>query len=389
MRKPIFLAAVLALSAAFPKPGEAADAYFPKALIDDQKQIEFSEAEATEKLSMDFPGEIFVFKDAAVSCDLDLERVTFKIQEALKPDGLAVGAISRLVDAPLAQIGPLHLKIFISDFGKSRAIYRSLYLPEVPGVGAAIFVDCSLAAQLLWTSTLAHELTHAILNKSQLESWFEEGLAQSVEVAAGGAQPFVSAGLLQAAGELPALRDLRRPLPTGAPYGMSFLFARYLLTRFGGWATLSAMIQPDGPCGSEGTFETTVCRARNYLTAKLQRPDLAEIMTPAGILRYFAVAVSLDTPYYSLYQIPGWMGLDADKHYAPVKSLLPGSFAKMDYKDFEAARLDESESYRIISWGNQFRIFNPPFADARSSLSEIAGLPESQIQDFVLRVRYE
>src|SRR5262249_15783688 len=148
--------------------------------------------------------------------------------------------------------------------------------------------------------------------------WWEEALAQQLEARVGGAQPELSTKHLAESGRIPGLFDLSRPIRGHESYALTYLFAKYIRQEFGGWETLRPMAFPkdDGnrcvhdfeDSASEKFFSGLICQARTERQGALAAPAM-EKLTPAGVLRYFYTALSMNNPNHSAYWIAGWQGL--------------------------------------------------------------------------------
>jgi hypothetical protein len=161
--------------------------------------------------------------------------------------------------------------------------------------------------------------------------------AQMVEVNSGGHLPFQSLGRLANAAHLPRFSDESRPLSEAQTYGLVYLFGEYLRS-IGGWELIQAFLgyRTRTECESNSFLGSATCRAQAWLKSRDGQWDFAEKMTPQGLLRHFAAAVTLNHPAYRYYRIPLWSGfLSPPERLEKTLRLAPGDFRRFDAKDFD------------------------------------------------------
>jgi hypothetical protein len=331
--------------------------YLPKFLITPGKIISTSSAEV--KPLSNSSASVFVFRSAIQSCALDLDAVRRQINDAFAKDSRVFEALKNISADPESEIAKLHLTFLIDDFGDQRTEYTSFYLRQPTGFsGPVIILDCALASRFYWLPSIAHELTHALLAKYKPEPWFDEGLAQMVEIAAGGFEPMRAEEILRSSEDPPPLFQQDWPLVGHDSYAMMYLFTTYLSANFGGWQTLRAFagLTDTENCHERDWKAAATCRARASLTNR-NLSNLAEKMTPDGILRFFAVAMTLNIPSFPMYAIPGWQGFLSAPKSSVSQSLLPSQFERV--QSIDKASPATLEDYLIESDGINFKIRSP------------------------------
>jgi hypothetical protein len=326
---------------------------FPKPYIDQEGHFGFASREdAVEVQGAEIP--TWLFQSAAQSCSLDLSSLRDSIHHLVKEGSPTLIALGNLVPDPLQEIENLKLKILIDDFGEGREKYTSFFLPSWEDDPTHfIILDCGPTSQRYWQASLAHELTHALMVTQNLEIWFEEGLAQMVEIRAGGFQPDRAEESFKSVAQVPPLFNLQRPLIGHDIYALTYLFDQYVFSRFGGWETLKAMAGIGTACNGSSWYERATCQgAQSLLSRGLN--DLAEKMTPEGLFRFFAVALTLNDSDFPLYSIPGWTGFEGESSVSPLH-LEPGEIVKLNPKS-SASIPSGVESYLIKSEAGAFEI---------------------------------
>jgi hypothetical protein len=273
------------------------------------------------------------FEAGLERCKLKPEAAHAIIESMLEPKSKLWTALDPVIDSAQARVREMPLTIAIDDFTSFAGPKPAFTSYFVHGAqGPIIGLDCSSRARReYWHASLAHELVHALFDGQDTQSWWEEGIAQLVEREAGGVQPELDLRYLEDARTLPGLLVTRRPLPDRLSYAMSYLFASYVRASFGGWEILKAMNRPVDDCAGSAAFISRLsCRGWRALTDpfiaqrfadSVLRPDK---MTPAGLLRYFYVALTLDDPIEPKYRIPGWNGFKAMPYGSLEQRLKPG-----------------------------------------------------------------
>jgi hypothetical protein len=357
------LALSLLSSAAFSVEKAVGDDVFPSPYLNADRTIQVVAPRAVETVVASDPSiTVYVFRDAKTSCELDGGRLNSTFQELLKLESKVYQTLENLFEYPYASAQALGLTILIDDFGSNRKNFNSMYLPALPGhQGPVILLDCSIAAQVFWQSSVTHELTHALLHSENIDSWFEEGLAQLMEKDAGGVQPDREMELFRQTTLVPTLLEQRRPFPMGANYAITYLFLKYLKANFGDWPLLKAMTglssvstAADSTCRNKKTFyEHAVCLGQEFLMNDSPLSSLAEKMTPQGIFRFFSVAMTLNESSFPLYSIPDWKGF---MEPFDMKSLVPYSFSKVSVEHINSGFDSRLESYFITQSGDRFSV---------------------------------
>jgi hypothetical protein len=273
--------------------------------------------------------------------------------------------------------------ILVASLGQGREYYSSFFIEKMPGLKRpTIILDCDSIARRYWEPELAHELAHAWNFARGLPPWTNEMIAQLVEADAGGARPERSLERFHAELSVAEAGTDPRPIPplltqsrlpeSSKAYAFNYLFGKYLLTRWGGWETLRAMIAPVDSTSSASaaqkacaklstSFERMTCLGGLSLAARGFEKKLVDRMTAQGLLRYFAIATILNSPLERLYSIPRWsgMGAQAAREPHPGTMLEPGQFwfAPVKREDETGQRFNANlEVYRVRYSSSKFRI---------------------------------
>ncbi|MGZ3773256.1 MAG: hypothetical protein ACXVCY_02185 [Pseudobdellovibrionaceae bacterium] len=346
---------------------------------------------------------VFIFKSAYESCSLNLDEVQKRFDDILNAKGILFNSLANLFSNSQNSIYSRlskKLVIAVDDFGERRGVFNSFFLSEVVDTHGSphsmIVLDCTQMARGYWLPSLAHEITHALFayegerhSVDVPDSWFEEGLAELMEVNAGGMQPEMDTHVFAktSPANIPTLLETRRPLLSKENYALSYLFVEYLYYRWGGWEMLRAMtgqnsLSAESPCHSRLDFlDHASCLAQNYFSNQSRPPALTEKMTRNGLLRYFAVALTLNLSSYPMYSIPGWSGwtdlsmepqtLNSVSSIPGQIQILPDSQNTLDYlrNIFLSQSSDSIEAYQINSSGEHFTIaaLNPTNLNDRKS----------------------
>lgn len=311
---------------------------------------------------------------------------------SLRALGYAAGALrstlakyfpAREVDERLAST-----RLFIDDLSRNRGQHAALYLRDYPTGGeSAIILGCELAERGHWPSTLAHELAHMLLEKRDVESWFEEGIAQAIEDEMGGPRPQAGLAKLAASDEIPALMSDKRPVENPLTYPLSFLLVRYLQERYPVPGLISAMIRSASQaCPQRAFWARAVCHGQRALEEAEVPAKAARAFTEEGIFRFFAVALALNHAVHTQYSVSVWKGFAA-WGTAADQELAPWQFRKLRLEDARAfineegfKKIGKIEAYRVLARRETFKII--PLHD----LQAISAIERGWDEDFVLLV---
>ena len=282
--------------------------------------------------------ELVAFARAIPGCHLNFAAARDRLNLILDPSSALWAMLDLVFPGSRARVVAKGVTISLDDFSSYAGLhpeYASYFVRT--GDGPLIGLDCSSEiATSYWLPSLAHELTHALFEGSGVESWWEEGIAQTIEAAIGGEQPELTLKHLAGASELPALLETARPIPTQAGYAISYLFVTYLRSVQGGFPALRALADPGAAsaCAQEPDFISTLaCRARAYVSASPAGASRGtgllppEKLTRAGLLRYFYAALTMKNSSEPFYRIPGWEGFHALADPAFPLRLAPGQAA--------------------------------------------------------------
>ncbi|MGZ6442172.1 MAG: hypothetical protein ACXWRU_19100 [Pseudobdellovibrionaceae bacterium] len=363
---------------------------FPYPTFTEKREFTVIAHREVVRVKTKFPLSVLIFKSAFESCSLNLPEVQKRFDDIANADGILFSSLSNLFPDPqiaLSNRMPKNLVIAVDDFAKRRGVFNSFFLNEVVDANGSrhsmIVLDCTQMARGYWLPSLAHELTHALFayNKEthhggEIDSWFEEGLSELMEVDAGGMQPVMDIHALaqMPPDRLPSLLEMQRPLSSKENYALSYLFANYLYYRWGGWETLRVMAGLDtssaeSSCLSRKDFlDRSSCLAQSHYFSRSDSPALAEKMTRNGLLRYFAVALTLNLSSFPMYSIPGWSGwadFSSMSQTLISTSLASGQIQTLPDSEETLAYLrtvflsqpsDSLEAYQISNSGEHFTI---------------------------------
>jgi hypothetical protein len=336
----------------------------PQIIIKPNRSLAFGSEQATLSVGsvLGVRAEIF----AESQC---VGRVTW-IKTFLKSPELG-GAIARALHrfgpSPQENLAAKNIKVLIGELPR-RDLFQSMYVPaEHHGEESLIYIDCSQASMAYWPATLAHEFTHALLHDNNIPSWLEEGLAQSAELRAGGQNPRDALRKLSVfQGALQAF-STERPFSNQNSYPLALLLTSYLESNFGSnfFVGLSNVDPGD-------SMAAVVAQLRDLPSVQSHSSRAAQnILTRNGLIRYFAVALTLNSTTYSYYQVPGWPGFQSPPRAAHAGTVIkPGAFLRLP--SIGLSQLPEQlERYRIVSWPGSARIFTK--SDFEKPLSELVG----------------
>jgi hypothetical protein len=338
---------------------------------------------ATDVTDASMPVKVAVFDRAAQKCGLSLDDVRGTFSQILDSESSLWVTLNSLFPHSLSKVRARGVTVVIDDFSDyagTDPVFASFYLhTSAPQSLPMIGLDCSALSQSYWLPSLAHELTHAMLDGENVQSGFEEGLAQRMESDAGGEEPTLSLKHLQASQVLPTVLESRRPVPSRESYAITYLFANYIHDTWGGYPTLRAMIGSDGvkmpaSCAPQPDFlSQATCRAQARLGQIALSTSLIltlDHLTRDGLLRYFYVALAMNNSQYPEYSLPEWKGFTHLPDTAQAASLVPGQ--AMIFKNWPKAFSPGTalngpnfpgagtESYRL-NWKDdgEFRITSP------------------------------
>jgi hypothetical protein len=311
----------------------------------------------------DMPFSVYVVKSATSRCALTQSEIRQSLLEIVKPESLLWSSLDSLLVDSASFVRKLRVNILIDDFseyGGAVPIFGSYYFRSRTPL---IALDCSGGRRQYWVSSLAHELVHAAFDGRNVDSWWEEAIAQMVENSAHGPQPVLTLKTLASPSDLPPLFDQRRPLGSRQSYALSYLFARYLEQQAGGWRVLRAMsgFDPENASMCEtgaGFFFKAACLGRQKAEALLSESSLStadapmlapEKITVQGLLRFFYVALAMNDPATPHYSVSGWKGLKLSRLQSTPGKLEAGQ-AQILNPDTPLAQIPAGyEVYRIQS----------------------------------------
>lgn len=348
----------------FATPGFASSKVFRPIITKDRQFLIQAPQTVTEVAVAESQIKIFVFNKALVSCGNSLSILQAQLAELLRQDSTLWLGLDSLFPNSYQQVKKQNIQILIddfSDFGTDSPVFASYYLRKPI---KAIGLDCSAHAQTYWLPSLAHELTHVLLADRGAESWWEEGLAQLNERHVGGLQPELSLRSIERALSVLSFRDLRRPLQSKQSYALSFLFARYVHTVFGGWPTLRGMIEPVRDKDYLQGIAENGARAMRGLNTILPSDKL----TKAGLMRFFYMALGMKDSQDPRYKIPGWSGFESLPTGIPILALFPGQASLLSgSQEFNLTALLSKgyELYRVYE-GAQGQYLIVPGASTKS-----------------------
>lgn len=301
--------------------------------------------------------DLFVYQEALTSCPTDWDWLNREVRRVFQSQSNVVRALRNLVPDPLAAFHALNIKVVIDDLGDSRTQFRSFYYPDATSQGLGLIVlDCHSLDSKNFGPTLAHEIAHALLNDKNLESWFDEGIAQSIEVEAGGRIPIdQSSAALRNLSVVPSLFE-NHLLSSHATYGLTFLFVQYLKRNFGGWPMLQAMSaigtrRIDSACESEANFyHRIVCRAEQQGNSLHLGNERHQFLTPTTLLIAFALSLSVGSPGAPFGEVPYWQG------FTPPEPSVRGPDSSWQFLRLGALPVTESEGSGTV----KFKILTGP-----------------------------
>jgi hypothetical protein len=339
-----------------------------------------------------------MYDQAARDCGLNAMQVRKKLDDLLASSGEIASALSKVFDWPLARLQQAQATIIIDSFSPGQHVFRMFYLRQYEALGTsgpAIVLDC--LHQEEWASMLAHEITHVLLESSNIPSWLDEAAAQLMESDAGGSFPERSLAQLQHLKVVPRVYETERPLKSSASYAINYLVGRFLVGQFGGFETLRAMLLDSSPSHiSDASVETLMERGQKNL-AQRGLDTLAARLTPHGFLRFLAVATSLRDSTEPMYRIPGVStgvtigGVSPAPEPIDLNGLHPSQFARL--APGTQVPSSSGESYRILSWGSGLKIIPLMTVSHAESVARVRDIVEKVnggaglSQDFILWIQ--
>lgn len=332
---------------------------------------QFARAERSAKLLLQAEQlKIYQFESSSAECMNSGGESAGQIKQLLGPGSPGSNLkkdFTKLMGKAFPLIQKNGLLVFFDRLKDHNISSSAFFLRNYPGRSEpAMLLDCSLINNRYLAPALAHELVHYQFRKENIPSWFEEGLAQTLEFQSGGEHPQNSLSLLSENEKLPSLFDLSRPLRNKLSYPLSFLFLRYLTDQFSavspqGTGLIAAMLDSDPKLCSGTTWEEMICRGRNFLIKAQAPKEQIHRFTPKGLLRYFALALTLNHQKFHYYSISDWMGFKNFTQEWPTEGLAlgPGQFLRFSVKNFPLQFLNsdkEVEVYRVLSNADSYEI---------------------------------
>jgi hypothetical protein len=363
---------------------------FPRPVFNEQRRFIVSATQdATVLRDPEIPFNVAFFDRAIASCGLNPADAIIKLKTMLREGSALWSSLDLVFPESQRQLSERHVTLFIDDFTEfagEHPDFSSYYIKieDQPIVG----IGCGTLFRSYWLPTLAHEFTHALSDGKKLESWFEEGIAQNIEAEIGGSQPEYTMKALKG---FPSLLEARKPLPSKENYAISQLFVRYVRTMAGGWNTLRAMISPQSKCTDTDFLNLIACRGKIYLeSSSLPRTSNIAMgpdkMTRQGLLRYFAVAMTLNGPGTEKYFIYNWSGLNLPLR-PPLQVLQPGQFQAWTEEANNVSYNASLELYRVlVNDRDEFVILPRDQAFQKSSFEQAQLILRNLKKDFFLLI---
>jgi hypothetical protein len=369
---PVFFGALAAALLGLSALEAQAETLLPYATFTKDRQFAVLAPRKATPIRGDYPVEVFAYDEALAQCDLTPAQIEGAFAKIFRQDGKLERSLKKLFPEPLAELPKQKRIVLLDAFGPKRHIFRSFFIRDIgeadksaQGPVQLIGLDCSIFVRSDWASLLGHELTHALLTRLNLPSWFDETLAQLIEVEAGGKVPEFTLDAFSQSDKLPPLLDERRPLQGDGSYALTYLFGKYLISRWGGWTTLQAMLGQAHEASEQQDFWTRAAAlAQKSLSQRKFPKALVERATAKGLIRFFAAALVLHSNSEPFYQIPGWRGWrrPLEEGLACSEShLAPGQFQVLAYPSSGQPRLEwapgaQVEAYPILAWNDGFTI---------------------------------
>lgn len=312
-----------------------------------------------------------MFSNLPPKCASIQEKARTDFGRFLQPDSALFQELNLLIPNAFRELKKANLHIFIDEINAVTPEHSAYFIANYPKKSEnAVILGCDQISQSYWEKSLAHELTHLLLRNHKIPTWFNEGLAQLVEHNLGGIQPELRLRRFQDATLIPALEGEAGLFKNKNSYGLSYLLVSYLFEHFGGWDLFSYILgNTNSRCRSEVFWETLICQGQSFLAGSGQDKKFTE----KGLLRFFAIALSLNHPKYPLYQITKWGGFTTSPGEAPLGLLKvgPAQVFLFDSASFVTKKLTKGskhlEIYRVVADDQRFQIF--PLSHSKNALS--------------------
>ncbi|MBN21713.1 MAG: hypothetical protein CL678_10540 [Bdellovibrionaceae bacterium] len=289
----------------------------PSFTVSKDRQFHYLTHRKAEALKGDFPFSLYVYKSKKKQCAKNSFQIINEFNKIIK-DSLFLKQLDWLQSSVEDSILSKDLYVVLDDFGENPH-FLSFYVHQVLKKPIdLISIDCLTRSQPYWSTYLIHELTHYILRKKNLPSWFEEGLAQTIEINLQGSRPLLSINRLKESHKIPDFFIEPKPFKDPLSYGMSFLFVNYLKNHFGGEALLKEMIRSSY---SKNFLKETITSIANKDSLNLSS-EVKEKFTPLGILRHFAAAFAIGNSKKEFFDIQYWKGFSWSINFPKRKEMI-------------------------------------------------------------------
>jgi hypothetical protein len=306
----LFKQTIMALlfSGAFAVCAFADQTQFPHPSFSQSGRFTIGPPQPVESLKIDGVSAAYIFSRAKASCALDSVLTQQRLQSAI--DQWAIPSTKKIFPNIKDTLQQKDLTILIDDLGDLKSIFSAFFVRLDPQSNKhAIVLDCSAVSQRLWGPTLAHEFTHLMLEDKNIDAWLEEGIAQLAEKDAASAKIELTLSHLSESKKIPLLHDPRKVIHGNDSYGISYLFANYILQNFGTWDGIRALLEIDTDCLSETSdFSRRICSLKSFAQSSDALKSKSNILTPKGVSRYFALALILNDPKFRLASLEDWVG---------------------------------------------------------------------------------
>jgi hypothetical protein len=322
------------------------------------RQFVMTDAVPAESLRlMDSPVKAFLFSHAESACGLLVDEAQFRMSQIFQFQQSSVMGNLRAYFPGFVESDLKGLQVLVDDFGSARNSFRSFYLKPQHGVlNATISVDCDSTSQSFWDAYIAHELTHHLNKDRGLSQWLDEMLAQQVEIQNTMTFPVARTEVLRNSPWVPGFFS-DNVFQDSQKYAVNLLFGLYVKQLFG------EKFFKQIPNGTKSVADFSLV-LQKYISGK---PDFAwakEIVTPAGLIRHFQLAMAINAPMQNgtnFFKINFWSGFDGAVFTSGSAHLFPGSALRVSTADFIAGVGKKTlpsnlEAYRILKNGWQFKI---------------------------------
>jgi hypothetical protein len=299
---------------------------------------------------------VFYYDEARAKCDVVPERLgqlmssfnSWRHLESWFPGGALKWERLRVV-------------VGIDYFGANVSQSSGYFLENQPVPHEHLIVlDCRLFETDEWQARLLHEITHAILKDQSpgLPVWFEEMVAQSVEVAANPEKLNRMVVHLQASHSpmrpeqptpptdvLPSPLRAKGSFVGNSRYGLNLLLARYLRAHFAANLALDDDAATRCLTGSQGLRAGLDCWLTHAVTKGSSKLGGVLAGSPTDFLLkhfYLALMIAQDEPRSrGLFAVPGWRGFRS----VPPRSLAARS---LEVESLGAARLHPALAQKLL-----------------------------------------